>query len=174
MDLTNISIFQILEKIPSLLKFKLLGLNINNVQQVLDLDLLSFSKQPSVGRKATTQLFELQKWVKNEMCNEHKRIEQVSQHQILVGIADKIVYFDFSENLAVIEFKVIKKLIPSKLYNKFEINNICNIQDLQNLTYEEFKRFKSVGKQTTDYLKEFVKNLKDNPEIFIKEYSCRP
>ena len=70
-----------------------------------------------------------------------------------------------------IALSTIAKIIPNKLYSKFEQNNIKTIGDLKTTELSEFQKFPYVGKKVCELFSEFKEKIEISPEEIIEIYN---
>ena len=69
-----------------------------------------------------------------------------------------------------IEIFYLKSLIPNKLYNIFEENDIKNIGQIMELDEESFQKLKRVGDKKIILFKIFEEEILSNPELIYNTY----
>ncbi|MBW1612541.1 MAG: hypothetical protein JRJ57_00925 [Deltaproteobacteria bacterium] len=158
-NLNDIPLSFIRRFIPRPVFLKLEAMDIQSLQDLIEIDTDQLSIKKFIRANFVMQVRSLIEWVKE---NSPSLIDTYLEN------CKPILAKGLAPDLYDIKIKDISKLIPSKLVNKFEANNISSLSDLTRITSSDFEKLPSVGSKMLDYLKDFIDDLSENPELYIK------
>lgn len=160
MERDTIKIHDIKHIIPNILLNKLIELRIETVKQLIEIDMFEFSKTKGVGRKICLELDELQKYLLKHPETQTLPLRAPGSRKNILNIVD--------EDLKNVTFDSIQELLPKRLFIKFKIFKINKIGDLCSWKAEDFESLPSVGKSIIIQLNDFINDLEDNRELYLR------
>ncbi len=157
----NIAITNVDIEIPNFVLVKLINNEIDTVEKVLDISIDEFLQLKNIGKKAVAQLTDLKIALGNKFNVDY----------VVTAKREPLIVLSKDSQLAGVEFEKITALLKKILLNKFKENGIRTIGQLENITLQDFSNFAHVGKSVVGYLAEFINDLKENPQIYLAEYT---
>lgn len=138
---------------------------VDTVKDIIEVDLQEVARLSGVGRSYIQNLIDLQKEL-NEQLSSKKLASEIDQ-EIIKSDSEALLPLNLDDlNIPVRFFKLIKRLRSASV-NDYRVPKIDNVSDVLALSLADIAKIPGVGMSYVDSLKDFKREIKNNPRSFL-------